>query len=84
MMIKIGDQTFDSQVDPVAILLDTAAKEVISKMPPGHSIFMSVPADMGQEKGWEWYNREPFQDAGRKIMGPGSRILLPADFKHGG
>lgn len=84
MMIKIGDKLFDSQTEPVAILLDTASKEIISKMPPGHSIFLSVPSAMGQQQGWEWYNREPFQDAGRNIMGPGSRILLPADFHRGG
>ena len=50
MKIKIGDQIFDSNDQPIMVIMESAEKELIGKMSKDNNKFCSYPKDMNESK----------------------------------
>lgn len=77
MIIKIGEQFYDSQTVPMAILLSTKDKANIAKLPGGQDVYISCPATSDLNEIIKWSKRG-WQGSHTLIAGEGSKILVPS------
>ncbi len=54
MKVKVGDQVFDGQNQPVMVILSERDRENIRNMHPDSNAYASAPEDYGEEKLREW------------------------------
>jgi len=76
MKVKIGDKIISSQDGPIAIMLNTKEKNLISKLPAGQDVFVSCPVsekDISKIREWA----EDGWDVNAVEFGAGSKLILP-------
>ena len=54
MMVKVGDKIYDSNVEPIMVILSDSDKENISNMAPNRTMYCSYPDSCDADTIFEW------------------------------